>query len=141
MKLNTLTVGESFENFLGTLNNLGTDSLRLTNEKIEVNIFGTFITNVLVYLSEYTLGVFEEYGLIDYEISSKCKFLKKGIMDITNDDEYYWNPDFVRTKKEWKDIMVLSDEINCMLKNKWTSDEIEQFFEINDLLPMQDYSN
>lgn len=141
MKLNTLTVGESFENFLGTLNNLGTDSLRLTNEKIEVNIFGTFITNVLVYLSEYTLGVFEEYGLIDYEISSKCKFLKKGIMDITNDDEYYWNPDFVRTKKEWKDIMVLSDEINCMLKNKWTSDEIEQFFEINDILPMQDYSN
>lgn len=38
-------------------------------------------------------------------------------------------------------MMALSDEISFMLKNKWTNDETEQIFEINDFLPMQDYFN
>lgn len=139
--MNRLTVGESFKNFLITLNSFGIDSLKFTDEEIEANIFGTFITNSLVYLSEYTLEIFEDYGLIDNKIRNKCEILKKGIMDIMNDNEYYWNSDFVRTKKEWKRMMVLSDEISCMLKNKWTDDEIKQIFEINDLLPMYDYSD
>jgi len=60
------------------------------------------------------INLLSRAGLISNEIMEKSLELRQKTIDLQNQD--LWNIDDLKSKKEWKELFILSDEIREILE-------------------------
>ena len=92
----------------------GADILLESEEVIEHKLFEEFAVDAVSFLHENMLDVLLDEGMIDDEIYEKCKELRNSYLSMQT-NSLLLNAREVKTSKEWKQIMHLSDEIRQKL--------------------------
>lgn len=113
-----------------TLKQCGTDILKMSDDMIEHNILEEFIIGATSFFSKYTLDRLEGEGIIDENIYDKSCLLQKMIMAL--DNSKLWNVESIKSTQEWKEVLELSDEIKMLISGRWSEEEMEYFYGLND---------
>lgn len=106
---------DRYERFVYALNQCGRFLVNANNKVIETCIFEDFDIGVRGDISDENLDIFIEEGWINEEIRGKCILLRKMFLNISENQPILWNPQAVKTSKEWLEILNLSDEIKMLL--------------------------
>lgn len=118
-----LTLEESFDFYLTTLERCGMKTLNLSDEQIEHEIFEEFAIEYPASLSLYTRTILEDNGLIDENISQLSKKLQEKLLEIESTSSL-WNTNSFKNSKNWREILELSDKIKGLIHQKWSEEEI-----------------
>lgn len=118
-----LTTEQSFDFYLTSLERCGLHMLKLANDEIEYQIFEEFTTEYPASLSEYTLNVLIENGIIDANIAILSKSLQDKLLELNGSS--LWNTKSLKVALEWKGILQLSDEIKELIHQKWSDEELD----------------
>lgn len=105
---------KQYERFVYTLEECGVFLINADDDIIEKCIFGDFDIDVRCHLSDSELELFMDKCMIYEDIRKKCVELRNKTVDIFNNDEFR-SVNAVRTSREWRYILELSDEIKGML--------------------------
>lgn len=119
-----LTIEQSFDFYLGSLERCGVHLLEMVEEDIEYEIFEEFETEHPASLSRYTLDVLESNGIIDENIAQLSKELQTKLLILERGNSL-WNVDALKKSSKWKEILQLSDEIKELIHRKWSNEELE----------------
>ncbi len=109
-----LSLKERYKYFKATIEECGSFLLLENNENIEYNLFEEFAVDVVSFLHEDTLKMFLNEGMIDNDIVDKTIQLRKRYLQIQKNPQLF-NVEVVKTSKDWKKILKLSDEIRELL--------------------------
>ena len=101
--------------FVDTLEKCGVHLLEMNDEILGYYIFEEFDTGATSFLHESTLSKLRTANFINESVCRKSTELRRKLMRLQNTNQ--WNVDAVRTTKEWREILGLSDEIKSMLWN------------------------
>ena len=109
---------ESTERFLERLKNhikdCGSTMLNLTDECLEYSLFeGGALNKTIFYLTDGALMEVKDKWLVSEEVCDKIVLLGNKIREL--EDTSKWCVRSVRKDKEWRDIMMLADEIKTLL--------------------------
>lgn len=118
-----ITVGQSFDYFLDTLCKCSLNILDLPNDMIDYYILEESSVNIPTFMGEYTLKWLLYEGIIDSLILDKCRLLRSYF--LITESKHLWNANSIKQSKEWKDLFKLSDDIICLVYQKWTTEEVE----------------
>lgn len=105
---------DMYDRFVFTLNQCGEFLLKARDEVIETCIFEDFDIGVRSDMCDNNLDIFIEEGWIDEEIKEKCYRLRNLFLNLQEKSQI-WNIQSVKTSKEWRAVLELSDEIKAML--------------------------
>lgn len=119
-----LTIEQSFEYYLSSLNRLGMYTINLEDDEIKHEIFEELAIDYPASLSQYTREVLEDNDIIDRNISLLSKQLQTKLLELER-GEILWNVKAVKTTSEWKEVLQLSDEIKELIHQKWTNEELD----------------
>ena len=111
--INGRTVNDLMTDYIDTLQNCGLHLLEMSDEYIGYYIFEEFDGGVISFLHENTLSELRKANLITETISQKSAELRSKFMALESTD--LWNVDSVKSSKEWREILELSDEIKSSL--------------------------
>lgn len=106
-------IKKSFDYFLGTLQEFGVHLLDCTDEDIEYYIFEEFDTDSISFLHENVLNLLLASQFIDKEVFSKSLNLATKFRKLEKSE--LWNVESVRKSREWRELLMLSDEIKNIL--------------------------
>ena len=120
--------GHCFEEYIKTLNRCGVFLLDLSDKEIGYNIFEEFDIGVIAFLYYKNIDLFKKVGFIDEIIAQKSIELSSKVMDLKKTK--LWNIESFKTTNEWLEIMHLSDEIKCLIKDKWSDSELQSLFDL-----------
>ena len=130
-----ITLGKLFELYVDIFDKFGLYLIKENDQMIEYYIFETTDINI-GYCSNRILTIFLENGIIDEEIFDKSsEFLEK--FRALERTTLKWNIDLIRQSFEWKQLMILSDRIKKKIENKWTDKELEEIFELDQLVDLE----
>ena len=121
--MNKLTLEQSFDFYIGSLERCGISILNLDDNEIVYQIFEEFNTEIPGSLSPYILDKLELAGVIDSEIKLLSKKLQEKFYQIKKKD--LWNVESVKKFDEWRAILQLSDEIKELIYRKWSHKELK----------------
>jgi len=123
-----ITVGQSFKQYMLTLSQCSFDTLKLSDELIQYIILEEFIIGSTSFFSKFTLDRLKNEGIIDDNIYNKSSLLQGMVMNLDNSN--LENIESIRSAFEWKDVLILSEDIIKLINNKWTKDEIEYLYTV-----------
>lgn len=109
-----LSIEQRYELFKNTLAECGTDILAESEDIIAYKLFEEFAVDAVSFLHEDMLDALLGEGLIDNDISEKCKKLRKLYLSMQSNPSLR-NVSGVKASSEWKEVMRLSDEIRRQL--------------------------
>ncbi|MBN2693087.1 hypothetical protein JXR93_00365 [bacterium] len=107
-----ITEKELFEYYNDTLERCGIYLLSADSETIEYNIYEEFDIGVQTFLYIDVLNRFYQSGLISLEKLNKSLLLREKTLKLRDLDE--WDFEKFKTSKEWREIMILCDEIKAI---------------------------
>ena len=105
------SIEEQYLFYKKTIQECGSSILLEEDIKIEYILFEEFSSNVVSYLSEKTLKIFEDIGWIDEDIYAKSRALREKYFNIEK-NRTLLNADAVRVEDEWNEFLLLSDELS-----------------------------
>ena len=108
------SIEEQYLFYKKTIQECGSSILLEEDIKIEYILFEEFSSNVVSYLSEKALKIFEDMGWINEDIYAKSRALREKYFNIEK-NRTLLNADAVRTEEEWKEFLLLSDELSRSL--------------------------
>jgi len=123
IKMIKITTEQSFDFYLSSLERCGIHLLKISDKEIEYEIFEEFTTEYPASLSEYTLNVLEENGIIDKNIAILSKNLQDKLLKLNGSS--LWTTNALKATTEWKETLQLSDEIKELIHQKWSDEELE----------------
>ena len=118
-----LTTEQSFDFYLSSLERCGIYLLKVSDKEIGYEIFEEFTTEYPASLSEYTLNVLEENGIIDKNISILSKNLQDKLLQLNGSS--LWTTNALKAATEWEEVLQLSDKIKELIHQKWSDEELE----------------
>ena len=101
------------ELFVDTLQKCGVHLLEMNDDDIGYYIFEEFDVGATTFLHDNTLLILRTANLINEEISQKSSELRSKFMNLQDTDQ--WNVNSVKSSKEWREILELSDEIKSLM--------------------------
>ncbi len=107
-----ITDEELFDLYNDTIEKCGIYLLKEEDETIEYNIFEEFDIGVHTFLYIDNLKKLYHKKLISLDKLCKSIMLREKFIDLQDSDE--WSVEKFKTSKNWKEIMMLSDEIKNM---------------------------
>ncbi len=103
-----------YEWYLDTIQRCGTYLLKADDETIEYEIFEVFDIGIISFFYIDTLMILFNARLITKDEMDKGLRLRQMMFDLQKNNE--WNLKSFRTSPNWKKVLDLVDEINCMHK-------------------------
>lgn len=97
-----------------TIEECGTNILKLDDESIEYYLFEQFSVDAVSFLHDDILTILLDEGLIDGNIYEESRKLRELFFIIENDVKL-WNVVAAKMADEWRELMNLSDKIAGML--------------------------
>lgn len=113
--MNEISLNKKYELFIETLNQCGQFLLNADNEDIEYYLFEEFDSNSISFLSKEMLKTLLMENLINDEIYNKSLLLAQKFRDL--EGTKLWNINMVKNRKEWGEILMLSDQIKALLNS------------------------
>ncbi len=107
-----IEIRKLYDLYLDTLSRLGTYLLDEDSETIEYNVFEEADIGVHSFLHFKSLEKLHKEGLISKEKLLKSLELREKFLKLQCTNE--WNIDDLKSSKKWKELLLLSDEINLM---------------------------
>ena len=118
-----LTIEESFDYYLSTLQWCSIGLLEKSDCEIEYEFVENFRIEYTAFLSPYTRNRLLDYGIIDDEISSNSEMLQNMLLEMEASDSE-WNVVGIRNSKNWREVFKLSDKIKSLIYQKWDKESI-----------------
>lgn len=107
--MSQITDSKLFELYIDTIDRCGIFLLDESDEVVEYNIFEEFDIGVISFLHLDTLKRLLERGYISENKLIKSSLLRDKVMMIQSAGN--WSMESFRTSTQWKEIMLLCDEI------------------------------
>ena len=112
--METISNAKLFEFFMETIGHCGIFLLDAGTEDIAWHVFEEFDGESITFLHEDSLKRLLDGGYISAEVYPLCQLLNKKFRDLEGTS--FWNPEAVRSTREWNEILFLADEIKSMVK-------------------------
>ena len=112
--MENISVDNLFGLYIDTINHCGEFLLKSEDEEIGYRIFEEFDIGAISFLHEQNLKILVDEGMIDNATSDLSKELRAKFMKLQGSS--IWGVEFVKTSKEWLEIMKLSDKIREAVK-------------------------
>ena len=111
--MNNRTIKDLMIDYIDTLQQCGMHLLKMSDEDIGYHVFEEFDGGAISFLHENTLSELKKANLITETILQKSTELRNKFMALIDTEQ--WNVDSVKSSKEWREVLELSDEIKLML--------------------------
>jgi len=105
-----ITIEAVYEYYTDTIQRCGMYLCNASDDDIEYEIFEEFDIGATSFLFDDVLHKLNDANLITEDIMIKSSLLRRKFFEIQGTP--LWNIEAVRTSDEWKDILLLADEIN-----------------------------
>ncbi len=115
MQIDQERIWTRYEDFKNVLNHCGLFLLEASDDDIDYHIFEEFDDLAPVFFQDDLQRLFIVNGLIDEEISEKCRILRDRYEAILPEHPELWNRQAIRDHEEWRIILALADEIKGLL--------------------------
>lgn len=103
-----------YEYFLDTLSHCGSFILDSSKEVIEYEIFEEFDIGIISFLYEDSLKQLLDSKFITYDIYNRSLLIRKKVLQLQ--ELNLWKIDLVKTNEKWREVIILCDEVNDMIK-------------------------
>lgn len=104
------SIEEQYLFYKKTIQECGSSILLEEDIKIEYLLFEELLPDIISYLYENALEIFWDQGWIDENIYVKSKALREKYISIEK-NRALCNAEAVRTAEEWKEFLLLADEV------------------------------
>lgn len=124
--MKSLSTQEQYEYFVYTLNHCGMFLLDSNEDDIGFYIFEEFDSDSVPFLSRKLLRILLYNRYINYTIYKLSRQLYHKFRNLEN--TAIWGVSFVKTEKEWREVLELSDKIKelvAQLENKRKTKKIK----------------
>ena len=121
-----ITLGKLFGLYVDIFDKFGLYLLNETDQMINYYVFEAMDVSI-GYCSRRILSKFLDEGIIDEEIFESSLLLSEKFRRL-EDAMLIRNAESIRNSLEWKKLMELSDNINKMIKTKWTDEDLQAIF-------------
>lgn len=119
-----LTLFESFDYLWSELCICSLNIREKSDYEIERLFFDEFAIGYPGAFSSYTRETLVDNGIISNTISILIEKLQNKLLEIESEGTQ-WNVESLKTSLDWEKILILSDEIKQLVKEKWDSEEIK----------------
>ena len=120
-----MSLGKLFENYYNIFMDFGTNVLSESDEIIGYYVFD--ITDISIgFCSKRVLKCLLGEGIIDEPICDASSLLLAKFRALEGTS--LWNVEAVKTSCEWMEVLKLADEIQKMIKIRWTYEELQAIF-------------
>ena len=109
-----LTLEMKYDLFKTTLEYCNSSLKTQTTDMKDYLLFECLNIDIPCYLSDILLSLFEDKYLIDDKISQKA-ILLRDLYSSMEDDKDLYNVNMIASRKEWRQLMCLADEILAIL--------------------------
>lgn len=126
--MNKITLGKLFELYVDIFDKFGVHILNETDQMINYYVFEA--TEVGIgYCSRRILNKFLDEGIIDEDIFESSLLLLEKFRNLENTMPIR-NAESIKSSLEWNKLMELADNIKKMIEDKWTDEEMQAIFRL-----------
>lgn len=127
--MDRITIGKLFELYCDIFEKFGPHLWKESDEMLDYYVFE--VTDISIgYCSKDILTKFLDQGFIDEIIFKRSLLLLQEYRTVSSIPSLR-NTESIRNSSKWRELMELSDGIKKLIKTRWTDEQLQIIFEID----------